>query len=302
MIIHHSNNVNEIKRLTDDGYEPVECSIDGASVVGPLTMDHHGEFGHLEGVAVRAYRDHFGARAEDPRFVTTGAPDADQSFAIAALAGMLPHPSRAAEFGEKTPQWLVAAMTADLTRLSKVVNQQDIDPIPGLVELPTFKEGRQLLLFQQLSAGKEDAVAAYAAVNSWRLLTGPRCPEALLEAVAAGEEARIADARDKLDNVLSLNDCVTVVSSKVWGFDVWYHDYSPVIVALNPHTNAITVGAKSAAVAEELFGPGGLKKVYATEDFEGWGGHPWVGGSTRGRKYDWGETLAYASKISDLIR
>ena len=39
---------------------------------------------------MRGYRDHQGARVEDPRFVVTGRADADATFAIAALAGLLP--------------------------------------------------------------------------------------------------------------------------------------------------------------------------------------------------------------------
>jgi len=83
---------DEGARLVAAGFEPVECSFADQSVVGPLEMDHHGHLSHLEGVATRAYRDHFGARREDPRFVVTGTADADATFAIAALAGLLPHP------------------------------------------------------------------------------------------------------------------------------------------------------------------------------------------------------------------
>lgn len=76
MKIIHTNDAAEARRLTLDGFEPVECSFGGeGSVLGPLLMDHHGAESHREGVAIRAYRDHYGARRDDPRFVVTGAAD-----------------------------------------------------------------------------------------------------------------------------------------------------------------------------------------------------------------------------------
>ena len=83
MKIYHSNDPQEIEHMLDEGYEPVECSIGGRSIVGDLQMDHHGELSHLTGVAIRAY-ENYGARKDDPRFVVTGAADADATFAIAA--------------------------------------------------------------------------------------------------------------------------------------------------------------------------------------------------------------------------
>ena len=85
--------VSEARRYIAQGFCPIECSIGGESIVDDLIMDHHGPHSHLESVAIRAYRDLFGARREDPRFVTAIG-DADACFAAAALAGELPHPSR----------------------------------------------------------------------------------------------------------------------------------------------------------------------------------------------------------------
>lgn len=86
IVIKHVNTTVEAIELLEQGYCPVECSIGGESIVDELSMDHHGVLSHLEGVAVRAYRDYFGVRKSDPRFVVTGAADADATFAIAALS------------------------------------------------------------------------------------------------------------------------------------------------------------------------------------------------------------------------
>ena len=86
-----SNDYGEVCRLRDVGYEPIECAFGQfGSVMGPLNMDHHGTESHREGVALRACRDLYGARREDPRFAVTGAPDADAVLAIIALAGLVP--------------------------------------------------------------------------------------------------------------------------------------------------------------------------------------------------------------------
>ena len=78
--------------------------------MGPLNMDHHGTESHREGVALRACRDLYGARREDPRFAVTGAPDADAVLAIIALAGLVPRDRLKPEF-------------------YTLVNRHDTDPI-----------------------------------------------------------------------------------------------------------------------------------------------------------------------------
>ena len=65
-----TNDIKEAQRFCDLGYEPIECAFGQyGSVMGPLNMDHHGTESHREGVAIRACRDHYGARMSDPRFV-----------------------------------------------------------------------------------------------------------------------------------------------------------------------------------------------------------------------------------------
>ena len=84
--IQFTNDFNEACILRDQGFEPIECAFGQfGSVMGPLCMDHHGTESHREGVALRACRDAYGARKNDPRFVVTGAPDADAVLSIIAL-------------------------------------------------------------------------------------------------------------------------------------------------------------------------------------------------------------------------
>lgn len=255
----HTNDIAEARRLTAEGYEPIECSFGcGDSVLGPLNMDHHGAESWREGVALRAYRDHAGYRPNG-KFVVTGHADADATFAIAALAGYLPQ---------------------GLEVLATLVNRVDTNPIG--IYLSDEEHGDTLLLWNRLSSGKQDATAFYAGVDRWRSLTGPRPPKALLAAAKQEEALRVQDARTSTVIVDRLAP-LAHVESPVWGFDVWYSEIADCIFAHTPEGN-VTIGCASAEIAERIFGTGGLKNVFAHLSPAGWGGRETVGGSPRGMK------------------
>ena len=291
----HVNNYEEAVRLASDGFEPVECSFGDGSVLGPLAMDHHGKESHREGVAVRAYRDHFGARKDDPRFVVTGDADQDATFAIAALTGVLPHPSRAAEF-EKAPPHIKSAWTQDLAVLAGVVNVLDTAPIG--VRLDEIQWGSTLLLWDQVCSPIRDATAFHAGVDRWRALLA-RPPKALLDATKAEEALRVQAARAATFERVS--DLVAVVESPVFGFDVWYDEVAPIIVAYVADDGNITVGARDTATAERLLGKGGLKNAFSRLTPAGWGGREAVGGSPRGMKMTREQAKAAAEVIAKMV-
>ena len=258
------------------GYEPIECSFGERQVVGPLFMDHHGNLSHLEGVAIRAYRDHFGALKHNPKFVTTGAADADACFAIAALAGELPDKDK-----------------KDLTNLANLINTMDVAPIG--VHLEDQQDGEILLLWNQLSNSNHDATSMYAGVDRWRTLTGHPL-NSLLEASRVQEAERVTLARDALYVWCGK---VLFVESKCWGFDVWY-EKAACVVALTPNGN-VTIGCRDLGTAERLFGPGGLKNVFPHLQPAGWGGRETVGGSPRGMKIQKWDAVDVADRISGWI-
>ena len=90
LTIEYVDSAHEARRWRDQGYCPIECAFGEESVVDALQMDHHGTMGDLEGVAVRACRDHYGSRKADPRFVVAGAADADAHLTrkVNAFAGV----------------------------------------------------------------------------------------------------------------------------------------------------------------------------------------------------------------------
>lgn len=273
-----SNSIEEIRALVAEGFCPVECSIGGESIVDALEMDHHGKLSHLEGVAVRAYRDQFAARKSDPRFVVCGTADADACFAIASLAGLLPHPSRAAECTDKTPPAVKKSLTADLGKLAETVNLLDVNPIG--VDVTKVAGGDIVKTWNSLTSSNKDNLGLYTGVGLWvNLTTGiPSVLATYFAASKAAEEARIVEATADLDERCErIGDMVAFLNnSRAWGFDVWYGRQlstgtseeirgwsAPVVVALTERDRKVTLGAPNMEVAEALFGKGGLKNVFA---------------------------------------
>jgi hypothetical protein len=281
----------DAEELVAQGYCPVECAFGKRSVIDSLSMDHHGQLSDLEGVAIRAYRDHFGARRLDPRFVVTGSADADACFAIAALAGLLPHPSRADELASAPPP-VKASGTRDLLGLAALVNEADL----AIVRLEEMEGGDTLLLWKQLSSPEQDGLAFYSGVDRWRRLTG-RPLRGLLEATKAEESARVNAARNAV--VEEVGGYVAVVQSAVPGFDVWYAELRPLVVALTPSGN-ITLGCRDTQTAETLLGSSGFKRVYPLLG-DGWGGREAVGGSPRGQQMTLDDARLVARTIADCV-
>lgn len=312
-----TNDENEIRTLVAEGFCPVECSIGGNSIVDDLQMDHHGKLSHLEGVAVRAYRDSFGARKDDPRFVVCGAADADACFAIASLAGLLPHPSRTSEF-EGKPPFIVKAMTADLTELAVSVNLLDTNPI-GL-DITQLPFGDMVSTWNSLTPANKDCLGLYTGVGMWvNLTTGnPRQLGTFLAAAKTSEEARIAEAKADLDERSErISDSVLFLNgSRAWGFDIWYGRMlengtsdevsgwsAPIVVAYLENSRNVTVGCPNNPVAEAILGKGGLKNAFPVLDeiTNGWGGRESIGGSPRGQELTEEQAREAARKIAELV-
>lgn len=295
MRIAHVNKVADAAKYLRQGFEPVECSfgVDG-SVVGMLQMDHHGSFSHLEGVALRAYRDHWGACRLNRKFVVTGAADADACFAIAALCGLLPHP-KAAEIAAEHGRTARPEECRDITALAQHVNLLDTDPI-GNSTVET-EEGRLLTLWNVLGNGMDD-LAFYSGVHLWRrLLTSP--PQSLIDAAVSEKAYRIRAAQDAYRAFPSINSRVLFVAGcDVWGFDVWYQT-APVVVSYTKR-GGVTIGCVSEAKAAELFGAGGLANVWPRLQPYGWGGRSTIGGSPRGEVLTEGEAFAAACMVDAL--
>jgi hypothetical protein len=291
------------QRRDELGECPIECAFGKESVVDDLSMDHHGALSGLQPVALHAYLDHFGARDGGPgrkpaAFVVTGAADADATFAIATLAGLLPHPSRDED-------------TRDLTGLANLIGRLDTAPIG--VDLTDEKPwGSLYLAWRTLAGGLPDRAESFTfGARLWGQLLSPHVPPTAYEGFIEVEHARRQAA--KRVSILAKIGPVSVISSGLWGFDVWFgrrpkagavdavSGWSrPIIVAYAGRPKQITLACPSLAVAEALFGPGGLLNVYPLLG-PGWGGREGVGGSPRGKAMEEEDAKRAAGIIVDCV-
>lgn len=277
LIITHTNQIFEARQLTDRNYEPIECAFGEGSVLGPLNMDHHGPESWREGVALRACRDHYGARKEDPRFVVTGTPDADAILAIIALAALVPSSQIHPDFYE-------------------LVNRRDLDPIH--VDLLTEPFGEELLFFQQTEKLRRDGPSFYRALEVMRgLLMRGITPEERSQ-VRRKEERRITLAEQCMIEQSDPN--VLVVESMVWGFDQWYKR-APIVVSYSKRHQSITIGCCDMEQAQRLFGPEGLLRVFRALG-PGWGGRETIGGSPRNQQFGPEKAREVAAHIVRLLQ
>lgn len=307
-----SNDVEEIRDLVSQGFCPVECALGDQNVVDQLTMDHHGKLSDLEAVATRAYRDHYGVRKNDLRFVGTGVADADMCFAVAALAGLLPHPSR--EVDPSLPPHVQASLTRDLSDLAATVARYDRSPI-GL-DILRLPYGDRLLTWNFLAANIADSLEFTGGVMLWRTLTtGNPTLDPFIDAASTAEANRRDQAlRDMYERAVRIGDVLVIKGSRVFGFNEWYARkgedtpfeavagwLNPVVIAWIEGTQGVTMGCPNQDVANELFNTGGLKNVFKHLQPKGWGGSEAVGGGPRGAKLTWEQVEEAAGVVNNLL-
>ena len=317
MIIAFEKNAEKVAALVAEGFCPVECSFGNQSIIDDLMMDHHGQYSNLESVAVRAYRDHFGARAEDMRFVINHI-DADCIFAIASLAGLLPHPQ--SKYATTLPVFKQAIWKQDMLPLAETIGVIDVDPIGRDVISMPF--GNVLITWNSLfSVGADDELAAVAAVQGWRmLLTSPSAKTFIVAAKDAEAMRRNAALADLQERGSCEGKVMVLRQSRVFGFAEWYQRQperglatevsgweNPIVVAQTELGN-VTFGVPNKDVAEQIFGMGGLMKVFAKlndlfnlPSGQGFGGREAVGGSPRGRVMNEDELKTIVDVVNDSV-
>ena len=307
----------EAQKYVELGYCPVECSYGGVSIVDGLLMDHHGktldgrDLSRLESVAIRAYRDCYGARRKDQRFVISHI-DADCTFAIAALAGYLPSPFN--KNNKFLKGKMLEVMSRDFTALAKTIALLDTDPV-GLDRM-ALPFGKMLSLWHAFYSGFGSN--AELSVHGWRKLmfSEEEMLAPFYQAAVQEQERLIAKAEaDMVERGHKESGILVIRGASVFGFDTWYQKKdgnvrtvaaweNPIVVALYDEGN-ILIGTPCAEVAEELFGENGLKKVYAKlnelyglEEGTGFGGHVGIGGSPRNRKMTYDDVKSIVMVIN----
>lgn len=313
-------NFRKAEFLVQAGYCPVECSFGNKSVLDSLQMDHHGKMSHMESVAVRAYRDFFGVRSRDPRFVINHI-DADCVFAIAALAGLLPHPN--SEYAQTLPEFKQKRWLQNFLPLAETIATMDTDPIGRTIsEMPY---GKILISWKALFGGEiEDDLDVVGAVYGFRRLTAGSFSalSPYLEAAVESEKSyKNISLEDMKQRGVKTGAVLLINRSRVFGFSEWYKRRwdvtdvkkaeaweNPLVIAFSKR-NTLIFGTPNKEVAEELLGTGGLQNLfvelnnyYCLAQGEGFGGRECVGGSPRGMEMSWEDAKVAAEFLNKLIK
>lgn len=255
-------------------------------MVGPLKMDHHGEYSDLQGVAIRAHSPAmFGNNSQDYKFVVTGSADADAVAAIVGLSGI--HRISSAEV--------------------ELINKVDTDPISVGSLLDYGIEGLKLLAFNQATSGMPNGLdALWKAIEIFVDIYSRDISLTESVLVRRGEERRVFDLTSSALRVWDHGEGspVALACNPMWGFDVWYQK-APIVVSFVEVKQSITIGVVSTEKAEELLGEGGLKNVFPILDEKldksGWGGRETIGGSPRNVEMTIDEARTIVRIIGEFI-
>lgn len=302
--IRYTNSYEAACTLRDAGFEPIECAFgQHGSVLGKYNLDHHGTESHREGVALRACRDLYGARARDPRFVVTGTPDADAILAIIALAGLVPRERIPVEFYELVDEYDTDPIGKDLLASDTGEQLAWFNQRPGLLQnergfrkgiehmahvlLAGLNDEERFLVRRTDEARRRKAVEGVLSIYDRRGLPLDRPDDPF--ATPARRGAAAIDGRPR----------VAVVRSVVWGFDVWYR-LAPVVVSYAARMAKVTVGCPDLDTATRLFGPEGLDRCWRALG-RGWGGRATIGGSPRGVRLSEREAQHTAEVLLELL-
>lgn len=288
--------------IHEDCATPIECAFGNESIVDDLELDHHGSMSHLEGVAIRAYRDHFGRRRDNPVFVVTGFPDEDACFAIAALAGIIPHPSMADRFPKADRlDHLIARQ--NLEHLARRINEVDIDPSKA-VDLVGDYWGRVILTWRQESHPTcKDILSWYGGVDRWRAILSSDAGQFVDHSVEVmHERMKSVDSAP-----MALIGEVVVVDFTHLGPNSAYYkrwlDRHPILVAFvgGPTGDGTCSFILRDEATAHRIGSYGLRSAYPLLSPYGCGGREMIGGSSRVHPVTWDHALGYGEQISTML-
>lgn len=299
-----ANTPGQARRWLKRGYTPIECSFGPDSVVDDLTLDHHGSLSHLEGVALRAYRDHYGKRRAKPWFVVAGFPDEDACFAMASTAGILPHPSLADHFPDAPPQ-MARIARQNLFHVAETINRVDINPDLAITLVDTFF-GRLVLSWrQQAHPTCRDPLSWYGGVDRWRSLLTAQTDD-MINVAADSQEDRLEEVGSARS--VEISKRVVTVDLSTLGpnssyYRVWLSRYPVLVAFIGGPTGLGTCSfvIRDTATADQLFGTGGLTNHYPHLTPGGCGGRGIIGGSDRDHFVDWKTAVDFGRQLEGRI-
>ncbi len=299
-----ADNYDDAVALKDKGWTPIECSFGDSSVIDELEMDHHGALSNREGVAIRAYRDFFGKLKDNPRFVVTGFPDEDATFAICALTGIIPHPSFASKFPFAPENQQITAQM-DLTSISVLINDVDLNLNLALSLIDTYR-GRMILSWrQQGHKNCRDKLAWYGGVDRWRtILTSQNSDfiNAALDSQISNIESVLQAPFKEISKEIVVVDLSEFGPNSIY-YKLWLDKY-PILIAYFGNTNNLgrcSFAVRDADTSKKLFGTRGLIAIYPYLYPGDCGGREIIGGSSRNSTISWQEAYQYGQQIEKFI-
>lgn len=299
-----ANTPKQAERWRDRGYCPIECSFGPVSVVDDSQLDHHGSMSALEGVAIRAYRDQFGTRREDPRFVVAGFPDEDACFSIAAKCGIIPHPSLADMFKNAPPAMLKVARQ-NLLHVAQEINRVDVKPDLAIMLVDTYF-GRVVLSWrQQAHPTCRDLLSWFGGVDRWRALLTAQGDD-LINVAGEAQDDRLEEAASArsvdIDGRVAVVDFSNLGPNSAY-YRVWLNRF-PVLVAFIGGPEGVgtcSFVVRDMATAQQFYGPKGLLSLYERLSPGGCGGREIIGGSNRESFVNWDAAQDFGRQLNALI-
>ena len=280
MEIIFANSKEEAERALEKGFEPVECAFGRDSVIGPLKLDHHGEYSHLEAVSISAAKLALEGITQD-KFVVTGKADCDQCYAIAALNERIP---------------------IDLDE-ARAIAEMDVDPIGRDL---TSERYLKYLMFHQITRDLPNCLnSTKKALEELVRIFNNEFDQTDVQRAISKEHKRRKTVKE--ERVELEPGKISLVNSKEWGYDVWYQE-APIVVAYSQVDKTVTLGLcpKSGGLlgdktGYDLIGQEGLIPIYEVLG-PGWGGRDVIGGSPRGQEMSFEDAKTAFETIKKIIK
>jgi hypothetical protein len=286
-ILYYATCEQEARDLRRVGFETIKCSF-GPRSIG--YFDHHGFSSSTNPpVALMAW-EHYGSRKDKPWFAFTGAADADVVMAILLLLGQVPRDDRT----RRIVDW-VAKLDRDFRNdpFGECGNEDEIRLLVGYWNQQARVNGK----VEGLRGG----------LSLFKALIEGRVSDQILVDAHLVHQGRNEIAQREIRNSESMypflpNHLLRIVNYSVWAPWVWLKA-APLILALDCRENRLTLVGRSDEEMTELFGKGGLLRLYPNLKPSGWGGSKSIGGPPRDYvgKATLKDAVAAAVKVSSML-
>lgn len=286
----------DIPHLISAGVVPIEMAEGETSYVDEMVLDHHNQYNHMPAACKTAleYVGIFGdTNNEKPYMFMVNHVDLDCVLSGALLLDLLDN-IRYIDNGKMLNNFVELAALDDTDPLNPLISG-----VPESQEMKIIRTWKDCMKSQKNSG--------WAWIHGLLLLhsmcfrnvldwtpTFNRMKQKELDRVMQGN-------KDYMNAVISEDNTVVYVApSKVWAFDIhfqrnkevedfnqldaWKHH---VVMAWVPGLEKVTISCPNLAIAEKVFGNGGLCNIFSIMpkyNGECWGGRQTVGGSPRGVK------------------